>query len=60
MAEWRCYVGGSYNYCYYSLSFKLVIMLTYVEIIMFSKGRVSDIASSLTNQAKKTEFNSIN
>ena len=39
---------------------KLVIVLTYVEIIMFSKGRVSDIASSLTNQAKKTEFNSIN
>ena len=32
---------------------KLVIMLTYVEIIMFSKGRVSDIGSSLTNQAKK-------
>ena len=32
---------------------KLVIVLTYVEIIMFSKGRVSDIESSLTNHAKK-------
>ena len=32
---------------------KLVIVLTYVEIIMFSMGRVSDIGSSLTNQAKK-------
>ena len=28
-------------------------MLTHVEIIMFSKGRVSDIGSSLTNHAKK-------
>ena len=32
---------------------KLVIVLTYVEIIMFSKGRVSDIGSSLTNHSKK-------
>ena len=30
-----------------------MIVLTYVEIIMFSMGRVSDIASWLTNQAKK-------